>query len=924
MRRTLLAMLAALWLAGHAVAATCPHASGSLHWTTVTEAFGSCGSPTGADLFRVTGGDVVVDSTYGSPIAMTHGQIEVDGGTLLLYGPTRVTFSGSETLEPYVEVKNGTLAMEGYPVYQGRVQTDPTWSEGAGTETATVTLDVPIPSWWSPTSATGNWIRFLADDPLDPNAGVTDPVQVGVGFPQRGKYRWSAAKWMWFPITAVSGNDVTFSTDAYGDIESGADANIYTGTRGQGLSTATALSELTRLPHGQGTRLSITGFEAAVDNDLTDQYIEFVTGTCAGWRARITDVRKVGAADDQLYIEGDASFCGLASTVRVNFGIRQGDLVEIVAAPQIDGGNAATIRWNGGRVRISRASIEHLDDSEGTNIATPELAGWCNFCVYQQSASVAPDFANSWIEDNDLAYWNTTTQDVSGIGFMSLNQTNAAFRFPTAGAMNASELRVQRNWFHDQWNNVSGFGVHAIRSDGSIPPRPVHNRCTRMGDDCFYATQDSIGTGVGQPVTIRHWIAEAGRPATTNSQQGVNAGVAPNRSSSIASELPLHTLTMSDVLIVGIQDGPIDIDNTNGVLSRSAIGGGNSSLQIGMGVINGVTPAPATGSIASQVRNLIYFGRGSTSSAQRLVLGGSLYDSVVYGFDLWSGSTAAVANVVGMFNSFLDLSSGSSAPDQFFGRQSNTYLPYAVPRITLSHIAMMGGRNLAGGNGDGFVKLCDNIDGGGVLTDVVLDHVFIGARRLSQANGFFSDCVGGEANIACTASSDPYACCTGLGTGTCVPDGTHTATINGLTLTATTTASMQGLGCASAPGGTLCAAIGQGATVTNARVEASIARTGITAFGANATSSSSHVAFLGPDVSDLATPSTAHAPISAFVDSSRSDMPHRLGITELGTEQALLGDAFLNGLDKFTTDADLLRRLQVDGGSAIVPGTVYP
>lgn len=883
-------------------AAICTHSSGTLFFAAVGVGgtnIGSCTPAQPGDEIRLTGGDVVITSTMAAPIAMTTGSITTDGANVRMGAGNKITFSGAG----FLNTKGGTFEASGHVVYTGRLTAEPTWSEGAGTETATLTIEGTAGSW-APSTNTGIWVRFVPDDPTDPTEAVTQPVLVGAVPPERGKYRWSAAKWTYWPITAVSGSTITISTDAWGDQEGGGgSADAYNGTRGQALSSPVALVSATPQPHGFDSivRIDPADLDLTLNGDLTDQWLEFTSGPCTGYRTKIEDVRvQTTPTPDDIYVAGDVSRCvaGGMPNVLINYGFRKHDRIEVVAMPEIDFGNAATLRHTGGIQRITRAQIQHLGAFLATGVS-PALTSHCNFCVYQESATVQPTAKGSVFSDNDVSFANTASPagDTGTVSVQSSTGVGAGFRFPSAGPMDLTGYLFDRNFIRDQWNNTTGNGTHALRWEAVKGFSPRWTRCERVSDDCAFGNSQSYGTGVSTTMTARHLIALAGSPsgASNNSSQGWNAAVGVYETDDAVQEAEyrLNDANLIDAIITGIEDGSVQFNDLGSTLGRLAVLSANIVGANGIPGNTGIAQALMS-TIPNKLLDSIYLARGSATFGNPFMLRGVAENSIIGGYSHRTGSNNEIRDTVTMKNTFADLSQASGSSASMLRRSSSE--PWAIfPLFTGTSSAI-----LMGANGNGGQNLCDDFDtpdaGTRLFSSIRLRRMFLGFRNSTQSSGIMQGCNSNDLN----------------GEMVVEVDGLTVAVDNG-------GASGQSFGCGYAPG-VLCAGTDQGARLKNVRFEnRQVARTSGNAFGANAPASAVHVPSMGPDVSDT------HARLSAFVDPSRVDMPSVLGISQLGTEQAMMGDLFLSQLENFSTHEEFLRVVATGGGGgSLTPPTLYP
>ena len=338
MRRALLAILFIV-VALHAdrsSAEPCDLSTGYSKWsavaTTTGTAWGGC-TASADDNFTISGGEVVVTGdvtlTTGT-ITCSSGKLRVLPGVTLTYG-TRLTISSTCEFDAQGEV-----------LWEGRVASDATYAAGPPA-THSVTVQGA-----SPTAATGaattDYLYFGDDDDPELGAPITSPIQTGSGNPEPGYYRPAFNKWAWADINAVSSTSITYNVNNYTDIESlpAAGVDPYGGTRGPGLTTATAPAATVRTRYGLVTKIQ-ADLSTTVDGDFGSQYVVWQAGTCSGDRNKIAFVdANSSPTNDDIYVWGDVTKCG-TSNIKIDAGVRPGDPIKIIRPPTLNGSNVGRI-----------------------------------------------------------------------------------------------------------------------------------------------------------------------------------------------------------------------------------------------------------------------------------------------------------------------------------------------------------------------------------------------------------------------------------------------------------------------------------------------------------------------------------------------------------------------------------------------------
>ena len=891
MRRWLLAIMVlglASFAAQDASAEACLKSTGVTRWTAVGTVTGSAwedgggGCTAGAgDDFEIDGGNVEI----AGDIALTTGSVTCNSGTLRIGPGAGITAAGGSARAVLTIAGTCNFIADGGVVWSGRIGSTAITYAAGPPKTATFTVQGGSVTA-ATAAATTDYIVFGDDDPASATATITSPVQIGSGAPEVGKYRPTYPKWTWWDINAVAAGTVTINTDAYTveSLPTGAGTTPFTGTRGPGLITSTAITSMARTPHGFMTAITLE-VGAIADGDMGAQYVTVTTGACANRTYKIAYVD--AAVGDVIYVYGDLTeTCGATPEIVINYGWRNGDPIKVIRPAYIDGGKIGRVDWTGGTINANYLRLVKLFPSTPT---TTEYA--CLFCIRRESASIAPDFDSSRITNLDLAFPGMVTAGTAtgAVTFDNLNAAANDYAFGTS-QLDASGLVFDRVYIHDQdLESTSGNeGVHGLLYTSATGLTATRWRIARLGDDGVFVGHNVwSNTSHSQAATLRQFQVDEGM-SLSNSQQLLDASY-PSPGGNESS----YSLTVSDYGGNCCTDGPFQSNVPNMTLDRIVSSGTNGipgGLNIGVNSAGYTSSAPIVGA-TNVIRDSIAMLLGPTADTNHLKLAASVSNSIIAG-NVTPGnvSNQFVQAPYAIRRSFIDM--GSANVEGYFRRVPLLLPALSTPMIYLEDAALLNGNtginvllndanNGTGGAGN---PSMEDTGTGIVMSSYDITRTFFGNRVPS----------GGLCDLNCN-TADGIA-------------GGRTLTADGITIAMTTT-SAGGVGMGAANEGTL-----EGARITNACVQTSGLPSGDNVFGAayTATSLTTVGAYPRPEM-DVPLRNFVRQPGDSTICGSAA-RPRTLGLKKFGTAHAMLGDGVAGNIELFTTDDRLIRQFGGGGG----------
>ncbi len=654
--------------------------TGSFRWSEVSGgAWSGPGTPGGSDTFRIQPGHHVVLGD----VALTTGRILVEGGVLT--GRCGATLRLGNSLE----LTAGHLVLGGGCVLaSARVRDYRVLTTAAGGS-----FQIRVASGNPPADVrAGDWIAVRDDDPLRTDAALWGPFQTRAGDPLPAHYRPSYSMYRWYRIASVEveSDALRLTADFDSHLADGGsyDPDVYIGTREPVGSDAAPLpvSALLPLRGGRGTALVVPIGTLRTHLDLMSRYVRFVAGPCSGQRLKVFDTRSEAGAD-HISVAGDALDCG-PNPIVVDWGLRDGDPVDLVRPFTIDGAQRGYVAVSGGHVGWNDLRLESLGYLRANQV-TPGLERHCAVCIFQRPGrQIEPGSrfgridiarASSGDFDTSVFYLNGTLSD--------------RLRVPAQGVLDLRGVHIDGPiYIHDQQNNVPLTGLHGFYVDGAKGLQHCGRfRIERLGDDAVggHLSAGGFASEVNDLACARGLVAEI-ISGTDNSQQGFEPVVSGFGEQEAANAL-LHAdrVRWTDWSVLGARGQPLSATGLGLRLERFVSGG----RWDGLGAIQGVTAAddPNQGCIASGIPVACCTGRrvgccslpaaaipahpnvvtdsvlfvsshGATNSPLLgLVLEGNLAGSIVTGNELGSALTH-LGGLAEIDRSLIDLDRGASAP----------------------------------------------------------------------------------------------------------------------------------------------------------------------------------------------------------------------------------------------------------------------
>jgi hypothetical protein len=606
--------------------------TGSFVWDDVSNgAWSGPGVPGGGDTFRIQPGHEVGIGD----VTLTTGRVIVEGGSLA--GSCGATLR----LGTALELNAGAMRLGGScALARARVRDYRVVSTAAG-GCFEIRLALPEPL---PDVRPGDWIVVGDDDPVRSDVALYGPFQTSEGDPLPGHYRPSYSAYRWYRIASVATETgalrLTADFDAFLADGGSYDPDVYVGTREPIGTDAAPLPVASLLPlrGGRGTTLVVAPGTLRTRLDLMSRYVRFVDGPCRGTRLKVFDTRTQDG-QDRISVAGDALDCG-AHPIVVDWGLRDGDPVDLVRPFTLDGGGTGHVAISGGTAIWNDLRLEALGYLRANHVI-PNLERHCSVCVFQGPAGqIEPGSAFGRIDIARAAGGDFDT------AVLYLNGTRADQpRFPERGVLDLRDVEIGGPiYIHDQRNNVPLTGLHGFYVDGAKGlQRCARFRIERLGDDAFggHFSAGGFASEANDLRCERGFVAEI-VSGTENSQQGFEP-IASGFGEAQQANALLHAgrLRWTDWSVLGARGQPLAATGLGLRLERFVAGG----RWDGVGAIHGVAAAdePNQGCLSAGVPVACCSGRrtGSCSLPAGAVLANPnvVSDSVL--FVAWAGAPAA-------------------------------------------------------------------------------------------------------------------------------------------------------------------------------------------------------------------------------------------------------------------------------------------
>lgn len=847
-----------------------PNAGG---WT------GSPCTPASGDTFRIQSGDTVVVTAL---LAFSSGTTIVEcqsGGTLRIMPGAGFNWTGGAG--GYLDVQDGcNYQPRGSVVWEGRLGSEVTHATGPARATFTAA------GGGSPTAVatTSDWLYFDRElESLGFVGSIVNLVQTVTGFPLAGYLRPSYNGGAWYPIQAVSSTSVTYYTNTWADVDGGTATGTtatspYGGTRGPALTTPTALAGNVRVRGGFLTKLQLDLAGVTMDGDLGSQYVVFTSGDCAGKRVKIVGVdANTSPTADDVYVDGDASACGLAN-VTIDFGARRGDAVKLIRPVIINGGNVAHVRFGGASIAAEWVLYRNLGAATISGVA-----GRCNLCVYKQAAGSPAPTGYMRNHANILGdFGGAQSSAVGALGLFNWNSGVSNYTRGTGERLDLGGLLFSGWYVADTRANGTGAGcpatcegIHGVLAEGVENGRFEDWRVERITDDGIAWIADDFDQGHAQSPSVKRWaVYEIWTTDTletnSNSQQCLDL----TGGQSDGTQTTLTRGTVQDFIGVGCKDGILSAKILNTTFDRMLVGmsrGGAWSLGVSG---HNALPTGALGTYPNRIRNSKLY-QLNTTAATNFQLGGVLEDSIIAGNVIGTANGVHISSPVGFYRSFIDLGNDTGSSllmDRFNGQEWGKIA--TVPIVdSVFLLSSAGDKTLTAINGNCSGEPCFDLS---PAATIQVDRSIFGVTQVAASGGFLAD---GTVSANWRLS------------GSNIVVGVTTASAGG----------MRGL-----------EATGNGANIARACVETTLANalTNGANFGSSRTATSIELSLVRPNPPD-------DVPLSTWTQrvSPLCDPPASLGLRQVGPQMLLGGDLAIDSIANASTSESLLRSIIGTGGA---------
>jgi hypothetical protein len=851
------------------------YSTGSGSWTQVRRGPWS-GSPRVGDDFHVQSGHrVVYDGAFklwaaGSIRVQSGGEFVVAAGATLGPGAFLEALPGS------------TLTIEGAVRNVCRVAAEPAWGED---DSPDVTLDCDSVL----STAPGDSLVFLDEDP-EGGDFTRQPVRLGPDGPGYGA---SYNRYAWYAITEVSGNTITYDLDS-GSYVPSPDAP-YAGTRGLPTTSDLVPGDMTFEPMELGlytrVRLEPLGVQpVALHGDLGSHYLYFKAAgadaldpsTCSERAAKIIHTENDPVAGDRVYVVGDVSRCTKA-TARVIPGARRGDLVAVVSPATIDGSIGAPpyvghVRiWTGANLRVRWARFLRLGYANRWNFSPPS-ARHCNVCILQH-ATAAGESPHGFFSDSEIGFLETAPGDTAAFYVSGMARESNDYRYPNAGPIDLSDLRIERLHIHDSRNEGTAAGSHGIYLEAAYSSRPwlVDGfRVERMSDDNVGGQIVANTTGTAtrpNRVTLSRGLIYEALAEDKNSQEGFEFYAMPGvtQATSGLDSLIFNSgaLQVRDIVAIGSYLESFAASGLGFRLDRVANGG------VLVPSTTGPFYVPCLASTAAV--------NGQQGAYENVIR-----NSLVTSFQADGTSTSAFPHLCGRIEDTLVFGTGQSAGPSDTNSATDAFQSLIDCRTSVLHHASPSAFAIQG-NGD-----LPHVGAG--LARSFEDCALIAESAVAMADGW------GKDTTPITLLIQRLLFVTGASSFRAIgPRGPFDLE------TGAVTAILDGLYATNAGPGTEPFDIDPGGSVTNVCLRSNA--TAAAVFGAYASATTRALP-------DLPSVPSGQARVGALVAVDASDdpcaqtLPRMLGLSEVGMMHVVMGDFLVEQLHPtFTSRQDLLRHV---------------
>lgn len=640
-------------------------ASASFDWTSSTGGSWSGCTPDAADDFHSGGFSVRITQDL-----EIHGRIVADAGGRIAV-TSGVTLSAADALRAE---DGGTLELSGREMLVERI-TGVTWSA----RSVRIELGRRVEGLIQP----GDLVHVLDDygDAVEP---IAAPFQTRAGSPLLGMTRPSYARGWMFRITGASGNGFSASLDDWHGV-----GTPYVGRRGIG-GQRLRLLEAGSLPtfHGlvSALRLDPASLQV-VEGDLSDQYVEIVTGPCAGKLAKIVGTSDLGGtAGDLVYVAGPwqaedgVTDCGAGDAwIDIHYGLRRGDPIAVYRVARVDGMGTGFVDIRDGHLEADRFDLQNLGFLEKSSV-TPPLGRHANVAFRHGEQCGIP--RSGFMRRGNIANFRTPSpeSDVAAVYTVAHGETsswNGCGTFDLSNLVTFDQLAIHDTWSSDP---VGRGGTHGFYSDGA-GVRATRLLVARVSDD-------GIGGGLSgfdsepQPFVIEDARVFGVLPDVEKSAECFEPGGAnafDPRTGWSEQQRVRGLITARDLIAIGCSREAVNLPAYGATMDRVVISGGNYLEVANPGPLFSV--APSTNLIGasgiplddpqnqSLVRDALVFLIGRQHSSVPFIVAGRCEGCVVVG-DVGRVAFTRLWNVTDYARSFLHFTTSGTILEEAWGAPS--------------------------------------------------------------------------------------------------------------------------------------------------------------------------------------------------------------------------------------------------------------